>query len=207
VEPADFRRRETFRQAGDDLERKRIGGEQLVNSRQALSSGDDSLRTGRFHLVARGAKIDQILAADKHLQFTPGSAPLVVADAAHDARKESENRHVGRPFTRTVEGSDNRLMQHIGPADASRQPSRPQPGQCLETHQIGVRQRVNGACNINGRVVDRDDAPATPLGETFHSDSYAPDRGRRGQGRLNFFDVRVRLNPPHFRRDDRRGPD
>src|SRR5215467_2660941 len=46
---------------------------------------------------------------------------------------------------------------------------------------------MNGASNVDGRVVDRNDTPATPLGETFHSDNYAPDRGRRGQGHLNFF--------------------
>jgi len=195
VELADFSRCETFRQAGDDLECERIGGEQLVNSRQALSGIDDALGTGRYRL---GAKLDQILVADKHLYFAPGAAPLVVADTAHDARKESQNRYVGWPFTRAVEGTRNRLMQHVGPVDAGRKSSRPEPSQRLEAHQIGIRQRLNGACDVDGRVVDRDDAPAAPLGEMFHSKDYAPDLARRGQGTTIFFAVRARLNRAHF---------
>ena len=76
---ADFSWCEAFRQAGDDLERERIAGEQPVNSRQALSRGDDAFGTRRLRLVARGTKIRQIVAADEHLYFTPGPTPLVVA--------------------------------------------------------------------------------------------------------------------------------
>jgi hypothetical protein len=58
---------------------------------------------------------------------------------------------------------------------------------------------LNGAFDVDGRVVDRADASAAPLGETFHSDNYAPHQGRRGQGRLNFFSfVCVRLDRPHL---------
>jgi len=59
--------------------------------------------------------------------------------------------------------------------------------QCLEAHQIGLRQGLNGARDVDGRFVDRDDASAAPLGEMFHSNNYAPDLARRGQGERIFF--------------------
>src|SRR5215468_1512385 len=41
---------------------------------------------------------------------------------------------------------------------------------------------MNRASDVDGRIVDRDDAFATPLGEAFHSNDYARNRGRCGQG-------------------------
>ena len=151
VEPADFARRQAFRQPGDDLQhardRRRTGGRSRPGPARPRASAP-----GRARCPRRRTRVGHVAVAGQ--RFAPRPAPMIVADAAHHARQERQQRHVRRPGARAIEHAHDRLVQHVGPAEPARQPAAPQPRQRLEADQIGVRQGMERARRI-GRSRDR----------------------------------------------------
>jgi hypothetical protein len=71
----------------------------------------------------------------------PVAAPLLVAEAAHDARQKGEQRHTWRPRPRARQRAQHRLMQQVGPRHTAGEGAGAQPGDPTQTQQIFLRQR------------------------------------------------------------------
>ena len=87
----------------------------------------------------------------------PVTAPLLVAEAAHDARQKGEQRHTWRPRPRARQRAQHRLMQQVGPRHTAGEGAGAQPGDPTQTQQIFLRQRGQRRAHVPRR---RHDMPA-----------------------------------------------
>ena len=146
-----FRRAGRFRApsglpaAGDDLRACRSSANSRSTSPSACAAA--SVRSGPGAPSSARAATS---ARSSRRQLAPRAAPVIVADAAHHAREERQQRHARRPWARPVEHAHDRLVQHVGPAEPAGQPAAPQPRQRLQADQVGVRQRMKRARRVDG---------------------------------------------------------
>jgi hypothetical protein len=90
-------------QSGDHLQCCLVGREQPLNGGERFRC-----RAGPFRVTAAIVRGGQMI-------LSSVVAPLLVAEAAHDARQKGEQRHARRPRPRARQRAQHRLMQQIGP--------------------------------------------------------------------------------------------
>jgi len=119
----------------------------LVRRKQPQNTGERlRRRAGPFRIVGPAAAVQ-----DVETVLSAVTAPLLVAEAAHDARQKGEQRHARRPRPRAGQRAQHRFVQQVGPRHTVGERARTQLGDRAQPQQIFLRQCGQRRAHISPR--------------------------------------------------------